>query len=58
MRGLFRSVTLYLHPCPSGIPVRTTNRPGAQSLGANGRDDGPVVRFFSVLLCFSYFVLI
>jgi hypothetical protein len=26
-----------------GLPVRTTNRPGSQLLGANGRDDGPIV---------------
>lgn len=27
----------------NGIPVRTINRPGPQMLGANGRDDGPVI---------------
>ncbi|CAA6654791.1 unnamed protein product [Spirodela intermedia] len=27
----------------NGIPVRATNRPGGQLLGANGRDDGPVI---------------
>ncbi|KAF6134689.1 hypothetical protein GIB67_002090 [Kingdonia uniflora] len=26
-----------------GVPVRTTNRPGSQLLGVNGRDDGPPV---------------
>ncbi|MCI10392.1 E3 SUMO-protein ligase SIZ1, partial [Trifolium medium] len=25
------------------LPVRTTNRPGSQLLGANGRDDGPII---------------
>ncbi|MQM03519.1 hypothetical protein Taro_036304 [Colocasia esculenta] len=27
----------------NGIPIRTTNRPGNQLLGINGRDDGPVI---------------
>ncbi|KAL2328647.1 hypothetical protein Fmac_022074 [Flemingia macrophylla] len=27
----------------NGVPVRTTNRPGSQLLGANGRDDGPII---------------
>lgn len=27
----------------TGVPVRAINRPGSQLLGANGRDDGPVV---------------
>ncbi|KAF7153219.1 hypothetical protein RHSIM_Rhsim01G0195800 [Rhododendron simsii] len=27
----------------NGIPVRAINRPGSQMLGANGRDDGPVI---------------
>ncbi|CAL5211295.1 unnamed protein product [Lathyrus oleraceus] len=27
----------------NGLPVRTTNRPGSQLLGANGRDDGPII---------------
>ncbi|KAF9597638.1 hypothetical protein IFM89_020198 [Coptis chinensis] len=27
----------------SGVPIRTTNRPGTQLLGANGRDDGPAI---------------
>ncbi|XP_078434735.1 DNA-binding protein with MIZ/SP-RING zinc finger, PHD-finger and SAP domain-containing protein isoform X2 [Wolffia australiana] len=31
----------------NGIPVRTTNRPETQLLGANGRDDGPVITTFS-----------
>lgn len=28
-----------------GMPVRAVNRPGSQLLGANGRDDGPIVSF-------------
>lgn len=31
------------------MPVRTINRPGSQLLGANGRDDGPIVSFFPCL---------
>ncbi|XWS73739.1 hypothetical protein CRYUN_Cryun02cG0154500 [Craigia yunnanensis] len=27
----------------NGIPVRAINRPGSQLLGANGRDDGPII---------------
>ncbi|VFQ96612.1 unnamed protein product [Cuscuta campestris] len=27
----------------NGSPVRVVNRPGSQSLGANGRDDGPII---------------
>ncbi|XP_009601717.1 E3 SUMO-protein ligase SIZ1-like isoform X2 [Nicotiana tomentosiformis] len=27
----------------NGIPVRCINRPGSQLLGANGRDDGPII---------------
>ncbi|XP_042482031.1 E3 SUMO-protein ligase SIZ1-like isoform X3 [Macadamia integrifolia] len=27
----------------NGVAVRTTNRPGSQLLGANGRDDGPAI---------------
>lgn len=30
----------------TGVPVRAINRPGSQLLGANGRDDGPIVSFF------------
>ncbi|KAB2050372.1 hypothetical protein ES319_A13G241500v1 [Gossypium barbadense] len=26
-----------------GVPVRAINRPGSQLLGANGRDDGPII---------------
>ncbi|KAL4592523.1 hypothetical protein LXL04_005521, partial [Taraxacum kok-saghyz] len=25
------------------VPMRATNRPGAQMLGANGHDDGPII---------------
>uniref|UniRef100_A0A3Q7IZL2 SAP domain-containing protein n=1 Tax=Solanum lycopersicum TaxID=4081 RepID=A0A3Q7IZL2_SOLLC len=28
---------------PTGVPVRAINRPGSQLLGANGRDDGPII---------------
>ncbi|KAK9124326.1 hypothetical protein Sjap_013928 [Stephania japonica] len=28
----------------NGVPIRTTNRPGTQLLGANGRDDGPAIK--------------
>ncbi|KAJ8768699.1 hypothetical protein K2173_023603 [Erythroxylum novogranatense] len=28
----------------NGMPVRAINRPGSQLLGANGRDDGPIIR--------------
>lgn len=31
------------------MPVRTINRPVSQLLGANGRDDGPIVSFFPCL---------
>ncbi|KAJ8535538.1 hypothetical protein K7X08_023258 [Anisodus acutangulus] len=27
----------------NGVPVRCMNRPGSQLLGANGRDDGPII---------------
>ncbi|XP_061354954.1 E3 SUMO-protein ligase SIZ1-like isoform X2 [Gastrolobium bilobum] len=27
----------------NGLPVRAINRPGSQVLGANGRDDGPII---------------
>ncbi|XP_027343660.1 E3 SUMO-protein ligase SIZ1-like isoform X3 [Abrus precatorius] len=27
----------------NGLPVRAINRPGSQLLGANGRDDGPII---------------
>ena len=29
----------------NGMPVRAIYRPGSQLLGANGRDDGPIVCF-------------
>ena len=36
-----------LYACiKTGVPVRAINRPGSQLLGANGRDDGPIVSFF------------
>ncbi|CAA0811976.1 E3 SUMO-protein ligase SIZ1 [Striga hermonthica] len=31
----------------NGVPVRAINRPGSQLLGANGRDDGPVITPFT-----------
>jgi len=39
----------------TGVPVRATNRPGSQLLGANGRDDGPIVCFllFIVMNCIT-----
>ncbi|KAH7855588.1 hypothetical protein Vadar_026544 [Vaccinium darrowii] len=30
----------------NGIPVRTVKRPGSQQLGANGRDDGPMIAVY------------
>ncbi|XP_058204682.1 E3 SUMO-protein ligase SIZ1-like isoform X3 [Rhododendron vialii] len=30
----------------NGIPVRTVKRPGSQLLGANGRDDGPMITVY------------
>ncbi|KAB1996801.1 hypothetical protein ES319_D13G256700v1 [Gossypium barbadense] len=30
----------------NGVPVRAINRPGSQLLGANGRDDGPIISPF------------
>lgn len=43
------------------MPVRAINRPGSQLLGANGRDDGPIVSYFSVqmqLVCCSYMLMV
>ncbi|XP_043718706.1 E3 SUMO-protein ligase SIZ1-like [Telopea speciosissima] len=31
----------------NGVQVRTTNRPGTQLLGANGRDDGPAITAYT-----------
>ncbi|XP_022731163.1 E3 SUMO-protein ligase SIZ1-like isoform X2 [Durio zibethinus] len=31
----------------NGVPVRAINRPGSQLLGANGRDDGPIITQFT-----------
>ncbi|XVF04959.1 hypothetical protein REPUB_Repub05bG0128800 [Reevesia pubescens] len=31
----------------NGVPVRAINRPGSQLLGANGRDDGPIITSFT-----------
>lgn len=30
--------------------MRAINRPGSQLLGANGRDDGPIVSYISVVI--------
>lgn len=35
--------------CKTGVPMRAINRPGSQLLGANGRDDGPIVSLTSVI---------
>lgn len=32
------------------MPVRAINRPGSQLLGANGRDDGPIVSLYLSVL--------
>ena len=37
---------------PTGVPVRAINRPGSQLLGANGRDDGPIVSINYMHFCF------
>nr|WDV57328.1 SIZ1c [Ipomoea batatas] len=34
---------LYTNLQINGVPVRAINRPGSQLLGANGRDDGPII---------------
>ncbi|XP_047976449.1 E3 SUMO-protein ligase SIZ1-like [Salvia hispanica] len=31
----------------NGVPVRAINRPGSQLLGANGRDDGPIITTYT-----------
>lgn len=36
--------------CHVGVPVRAINRPGSQLLGANGRDDGPIVSFLLIMV--------
>jgi hypothetical protein len=33
-----------------GYSVRAINRPGSQLLGANGRDDGPIVSLLSLII--------
>jgi hypothetical protein len=37
----------------SGIYVRVVNRQPTQKLGANGRDDGPLVSIFCFEACYS-----
>lgn len=39
---------LYADLKVNGVPVRTVTRPGSQLLGANGRDDGPMIAFYMV----------
>lgn len=46
-----KSISIGLTFICTGVPVRATNRPGSQLLGANGRDDGPIV-------CFVLFVVV
>lgn len=41
---------------PIGVPFRAINRPGSQLLGANGRDDGPIVSFFILISNISLFL--
>lgn len=44
---LLLNLWFLMHPVIlTGVPVRAINRPGSQLLGANGRDDGPIVSFF------------
>lgn len=43
------------------MSVRAINRPGSQLLGANGRDDGPIVSFFPIQMlpfCYSYIFMV
>lgn len=62
MQSFFYAITLVFYsvletPCISrsiGVPVRAINRPGSQQLGANGRDDGPVVSFMLKSLYISF----
>jgi len=51
---LFLLVILIL----SGIYVRVVNRQPHQKLGANGRDDGPLVSFFCFEACYSVYFLL
>ncbi|XP_076903020.1 E3 SUMO-protein ligase SIZ1-like [Bidens hawaiensis] len=37
---------LYADLQVNGMPLRAINRPGSQLLGANGRDDGPVITLY------------
>ena len=48
---LFMLVILTL----SGIYVRVVNRQPTQKLGANGRDDGPLVSIFCSEICYSVY---
>jgi len=51
---LFMLVILTL----SGIYVRVVNRQPTQKLGANGRDDGPLVSLFCFEACYSVYFLL
>lgn len=42
----------------SGMPVRAINRPGSQLLGANGRDDGPIVSVWPIYASRSLSIVI
>jgi len=42
----------------SGIYVRVVNRQPQQKLGANGRDDGPLVSLFCFEACYSVYFLL
>ncbi|KAL6980392.1 SUMO ligase siz1, partial [Sarracenia purpurea var. burkii] len=37
---------LYADLKVNGVPVKTMSRPGSHLLGANGRDDGPMIAFY------------
>lgn len=38
--------------------MRATNRPGAQLLGANGRDDGPIVSLIYIIQNYGFIIYI
>lgn len=44
--SVFRVAYLTYCSTLTGVPMQAINRPGSQLLGANGRDDGPVVSFY------------
>lgn len=66
---MFFSIAAYLYPLflspeaiflQTGVPVRAINRPGSQLLGANGRDDGPVVSLppFCILFYLEFIIFL